>query len=92
MKQALLIFLFITAHTIFASDGKSLHESHCVECHSRMTGGDGHVLYTRDDRIAKNMSELQARVVHCAQGSNTNWDESEINNVTRYLNEQYYHY
>ena len=92
MKIIALIFILIGAQSIFADDGKKLHETYCIDCHSRMTGGDGHVIYTRDDRIAKNMSELQARVAHCSNGSNTAWSESEINMVTEYLNDQYYHY
>ena len=92
MKYMTLIIILIGPQTILANDGKELHEMHCIECHSRMTGGDGHVIYTRDDRIAKNMSELQARVGHCSNGSSTTWSESEINKVTEYLNNQYYHY
>ena len=92
MKQALLILILATSYTAFAEDGKALHETHCIGCHSRMTGGDGHVIYTRDDRIARNMDQLQVRVAHCSKGSNTAWSESEINTVTQYLNNQYYHY
>ena len=97
MKYILLIFITLSIQITFADEsnsleGKALYESHCIECHSRMTGGDGHVIYTRDDRIAKDITQLSARVAHCAKGSNVNWSESEINLVTNYLNEQYYHY
>ncbi len=92
MKHALLIFLFFSTHTLFAEDGQTLHDSYCTECHSRMTGGDGHVIYTRDDRMAKNIEQLQARVMHCSKGSDTGWDDIQIDSVTQYLNEQYYHY
>lgn len=92
MKHALLLFISISIHTALADDGQALHDSSCIECHSRMTGGDGHVLYTRDDRIAKNSQALKERVKHCAEGSNTGWDQSQINIVTHYLNDQYYNY
>lgn len=92
MKHALLILILFPLHTAFAEDGQSLHETHCVECHSRMTGGDGHVLYSRDERIVKNLSALKARVNYCSEGSNTGWSETEVNHVMNYLNDQYYRY
>ena len=91
MKYVLLVFFLMSSHNVFAEDGQSLHNSSCIECHSRMTGGDGHVLYTRDDHIAKDIQTLKARVKHCAEGSNIGWNDSKISTITNYLNEQYYH-
>ncbi|MDW3094988.1 MAG: cytochrome c [Gammaproteobacteria bacterium] len=85
----LLILISLTAH---AQDGQALHQSECIECHSRMTGGDGHVIYSRDDRIVKNISELSTRVTHCSNGANTGWNANQIDAVTKYLNERYYNY
>ncbi len=82
----------MTSPVISAADGKSLHNNNCIECHSRMTGGDGHVLYTRDDRIANTLGALHERVEYCSHGINSGWTESEINAVTQFLNEQYYHF
>ena len=84
-----LIFITLTSH---AEDSQALHQSECTECHGRMTGGDGHVIYSRDERIVRNTTELTARVTHCANGANTGWNVTQINAVTSYLNEQYYHY
>jgi mono/diheme cytochrome c family protein len=88
----LLLSLTLISFAIHAEDGETLHQSQCIECHSHMTGGDGHVIYTRDERIAKNATELKARVTHCAKGANTGWNDAQINAVTNYLNQQYYHY
>lgn len=90
----LLLFQLITliSLTSHAQDGQALHQSECIECHSRMTGGDGHVIYSRDDRIVKNISELKARVAHCSNGSSTDWNENQIDTVVNYLNEKYYSY
>lgn len=92
MKHSLIIFLLFSSQVVFAKDGQTLHDAHCIECHSRMTGGDGHVVYTRDDRIAKSLDELHARVIHCSNGSNTGWGEQQIKAVTHYLNQKYYQY
>ncbi|MFK7794173.1 MAG: hypothetical protein AB8B89_02380 [Gammaproteobacteria bacterium] len=84
-----LAFVTLSSH---AEDGQALHQSECTECHGRITGGDGHVIYTRDESIVKNTSELNTRVTHCANGASTGWKESQISAVTDYLNQQFYHY
>ncbi len=84
-----LSFVTVSSH---AEDGQALHQSECTECHGRMTGGDGHVIYTRDERIVRNIVELKARVTHCANGANTRWNETQISAVTNYLNQQFYQY
>ncbi len=92
MKCALLFLVIVYTHTVLAEKGQSEYESHCIDCHSRMTGGDGHVIYARDNRIVNNMQELKTRVAYCAEGSDADWDQSQIITVTDYLNDQYYHY
>ena len=88
----LLLPLILTTHMTQADEGQALHQSQCVECHGRMTGGDGTVIYKRDDRIVKNIDELKQRVAHCSKGSNTGWSDVEVSTVTDYLNNQFYHY
>ena len=92
LPSLLLLSLTFISLSSYAEDGQALHQSECIECHGRMTGGDGHVIYTRDERIARNATELKARVTHCANGANTGWNDTQINAVTSYLNEQYYNY
>ena len=92
LPSLLLLPLILTTHIALADEGQALHQSQCVECHSRMTGGEGTVIYKRDDRIAKNLDELKQRVTHCSKGSNTGWSDIEISAVTDYLNNQFYHY
>ena len=92
LPSLLLLSLAFTTLGSHAEDGQALHQSECTECHGRMTGGDGHVIYTRDERIVKNASELKARVTHCANGANTGWNQTQISAVTDYLNQQFYQY
>lgn len=72
--------------------GSELHADSCIECHSRMTGGDGSVLYKRTDRMVTSKDALSARVQHCAQGANTDWSQDQIKLVTEYLNSEYYNF
>ena len=88
----LLLSLTFISFNSQADDGQALHQSECTECHGQMTGGDGHVIYTRDERIVRSAAELKARVTHCASGANTGWNETQIDAVTNYLNEQFYQY
>ena len=65
-----------------AENGESLYQASCIGCHSRMTGGDGTVLYQRDDKIVTSMDALHQRVTHCANSAATNWTEADIEAVT----------
>ena len=79
----------ITAQAI---DAEALHNASCIECHSRMTGGDGSLLYSREDRLTHNQAALSARVHRCATLSETGWSDAEIKAVSQYLDEQFYHF
>ena len=94
MRRILLALslLISSLQTGFADPGQTLHTSQCIACHSRMTGGDGHVLYTRHDRLATTLEKLRRRVGHCAQGANTDWTNTQIKAVAEYLNSRFYDY
>ena len=78
----------ITAQAI---DAETLHNASCTECHSRMTGGDGSLLYTREKRLVNNQTELLALVNRCATLSvEGGWSDAEIKAVSHYLDEQFY--
>ncbi|MFK7815063.1 MAG: cytochrome c [Gammaproteobacteria bacterium] len=77
----------ITAH---ADDGATLHAENCIACHAAMTGGDGSVLYTRDDRNVMSMGSLGNQVNRCQSSLDLNWTNDQINNVQKYLNETFY--
>ena len=96
MHKTLAVFFsfFSVFSTSLADDatGQSMHQAQCTECHSRMTGGDGSVIYTRKNSLIDTHDQLEARVNYCAQGANTNWSQAEIRLVSDYLNNQHYHY
>ena len=76
----------------WAGEGQDLYQTQCIECHGKMTGGDGSLLYKRDDRIAVSMHALEDRVKHCAKGANANWNSAQIKAVTEFLNNSFYQY
>jgi mono/diheme cytochrome c family protein len=63
--------------------GKALHEAHCFQCH-------GTQVYTRADRRVRDLSQLRNQVQRCEQMLGLKWFETDIENVTAYLNQNYY--
>lgn len=93
-RETILLAGFIFAlqynQVLWADDVAELHRTNCLACHAKMTGGDGGVLYKRNDRIVNSKTELEQRVAHCAKGAHTNWIKAEISAVADYLNELIY--
>lgn len=71
---------------------KPLHDKACTSCHTRMYGGDGSKIYTRDGRMLSNKLELVQRVASCNATVSAGWFPEEENNVAAWLNQQYYHF
>ena len=88
----ILTTFFISTTLVWANEGQELHQAQCIECHSNMTGGDGSVLYKRDDKIVQSMLQLEKRVTHCATGADTDWDKVQLKAVIDYLNKNFYLY
>lgn len=68
------------------------YKQNCVACHARMTGGDGTVLYQRDDRIVQNRAALTAQVDYCQSSLELNWSRKTVIEVGNYLNRQFYRF
>lgn len=95
--KTLAILLFFLANSVIlltahAQDGASLHAENCIACHSAMTGGDGSVLYTRDDQNVKSLDALGKQVNRCQSSLDLNWSTDQISNVQKYLNESFYQF
>jgi len=88
----LILIISFPLNNVFAGPGETLHETACIECHSLMTGGDGSVLYERENRIVSSMKVLEKQVMRCSNGANTNWTNNQINSVINFLNESHYHF
>lgn len=66
-------------------NGRALTGQNCTSCHDDS-------VYTRDDRRITTMSALQNQVQRCEINLDLKWFEDDINDVTGYLNTQYYHF
>ena len=85
-----LISPLLTMSAGLADNGATLHQANCIKCHSKMTGGDGSVIYKREENIVNSKLELDQRVTHCSSGADTGWGISEISAVAQYLNKNFY--
>ncbi len=84
LNSMLLSFLLIT--TTQAADienGQSLHNENCVRCHQP-------TLYQKEDREIKTLQQLHERVLQCELANDLAWFEEEVDDVSEYLNVNYY--
>ena len=68
-----------------AAPGKALHEKACTSCH-------GSEVYTREDRKMQSLDNLRSQVARCNANTRAGWFDDEMNSVTEFLNDSYYHF
>jgi mono/diheme cytochrome c family protein len=65
--------------------GKLLYENQCAGCHES-------VVHVRDNHKMKSADEMRAEVSRWARNQKLEWGSAEIDDVTHYLNERFYHF
>ena len=65
--------------------GQLLYENHCGKCH-------GSSVHQRADRKAKNLVDISKWVIEWQHHLGLNWELDDVRQVTRYLNNQFYHF
>jgi mono/diheme cytochrome c family protein len=73
-----------------AAKGRALHDKLCVSCHASQFGGDGSKMYTRPNHKVHSIEGLMGQVQGCNANLGTNLTASQIDDIVKYLNEQYY--
>ena len=68
-----------------ASRGELLYGIHCVTCHTTQ-------MHWRNDRQALDWDSLKFQVRRWQGNAGLAWNEADIAEVSRYLNETIYHY
>ena len=92
MKKSVIkgigIWLFIESYQSIAFDidnSKALHDANCVHCHNES-------LYTSDKTKIDGYEKLHERVSQCELMAELTWFCDEINDVTAYLNGNFYRF
>ena len=83
-------FILISAFSASASaadikNGEALHQDNCIKCHDSS-------VYTREVKRVKNLPGLGKQVRFCKDNLGLTWFDDEVEDVTDYLNSNYYHF
>jgi mono/diheme cytochrome c family protein len=65
--------------------GELLYSNHCVECHTSQ-------MHWRDRRQARDWPSLRAQVQRWQAAANLQWNEADVTEVARYLDNTIYHF
>ena len=64
--------------------GRLLYENHCTVCHTS-------VVHVREQRKAASREQIQSWIRRWQKELNLQWGVTEIDDVTEFLNDRYYH-
>ena len=93
IPAASILIISLLSSPTYAGDfnqGKTLHNTNCIECHTRLMNGKPDDIYTRKDRRVNDFEGLFRQVNRCKSNLNLDWSETKIDGVITYLNQQYY--
>lgn len=82
---ALTLGLAFAAHAQSPNRGELLYGTHCSACHDTK-------MHWREKKLATNWDTLQAQVRRWQGVAALNWNEGEIEDVARFLNQTIYKY
>jgi len=68
-----------------SAEGKRLLDAHCMECHQTD-------IFTRKDRKTHSLDALKEQLVGCSHAAKVEFSASEMQDLLKYLNDQYYHF
>ena len=77
--------LMMLASPSIAEDADFIHARDCTSCH-------GTELYTRQNRTVEFLADLELRVERCNIATKAGWTDDQVDEVSEYLNENYYHF
>ena len=88
---ALLSLLLLVANACAASlsgdsgNGKRLLDANCMKCHQTD-------IFTRNDRQVQSLDALKEQLVTCSHAAKREFSASELQDLLKYLNDQFYHF
>lgn len=85
INSIILLLLCLPVHAVDIENGKALHNENCLRCHNESK-------YTRKNRIVNSFDELRERISQCELSAELTWFDEEIDDVTAYLNNAFYHF
>ena len=83
--SALLCDVALADPTHSPSRGELLYSTHCIACHTAQ-------VHWRDKKQATDWDSLKKQVRRWQAADMLQWNEDDITEVTRHLNDSYYHF
>ena len=84
---SLLILLMPSAYAASlpgdSADGKRLYDANCMGCHDTS-------VFTRKDRLVQSLDALKKQLVSCSHMAEKKFSASEMQDLLKYLNDQFY--
>ncbi len=84
-RAAVILVLACSPAAMAQTRGELLYTTHCIACHTTQ-------MHWRDNRAATNWSSLAFQVRRWQEAASLGWSESDILDVSRYLNETIYRF
>ncbi len=85
LSVILSIFVSVPALAENFERGQDLYEDQCGECHSNLDTPN-------KTRKVKTLSALRERIASWAAHTGSEWGNSELDDVSSYLNKSFYHF
>jgi cytochrome c553 len=67
------------------AEGKRLLDANCTKCHQTD-------IFTRKDRQIQSLDALKEQLVNCSHAAKKEFSASEMQDLLKYLNDQFYHF
>jgi mono/diheme cytochrome c family protein len=68
-----------------SANGKRLLDANCMACHQTE-------MFTRTDRKVQSLDALKKQLVACSHAAKKDFSASEMQDLLKYLNDQFYHF
>jgi mono/diheme cytochrome c family protein len=68
-----------------SAEGKRLLDANCMKCHQTD-------IFTRKDRQIQSLDALKQQLVTCSHAAKREFSASELQDLLKYLNDQFYHF
>jgi len=85
LKYLITLLFSFPVQAVDIENGKTLHNENCMRCHTPSQ-------YTRENRIVNSFDELRTRISQCELMAELTWFDEEIDDVSAYINEAFYHF
>jgi hypothetical protein len=86
---SILILLTLSAYAASlpgdSVEGKRLLDANCLKCHQTD-------IFTRQDRRVQSLDALKEQLVSCSHAAKREFSASELQDLLKYLNDQFYHF